>query len=575
MDLREYEQHKFAIAEVLRDASRAIPEVQRKRRQCLQDSFARLADDHFNLVVVGRFSRGKSSLMNAILGSDRLPTGIAPLTSVITTVTYGSKEQVVLKYKKSSLDQEIPIKSLPQYITQEGNPGNVKGIKTAEVQLPSEILRRGFYFVDTPGLGSVIAENTLTTEGFLPEADAFILVTSYDSPLSEEEMRFFRAGSSSGRRIFVVLNKQDLVPSEQREAIVGFVDQQLRSIFGRSPPRILSISSTEAQVARHSGDASRLAASGVPELETQLIRFLLTEKRTEFLLNMCDRVRGLLGELPTSSEVTRLRSRVDQLSERLRTEGDLAATNSVRDIHSEFSNLHRAQPCEVCGHISNVVWDFICQYQYKVSVEHDEQDRFAMRGGFCPFHTWEYHSAASSYGVSNAYPNLLDRLSEELRGLASRSIPQEMLVAGLLNALPTGRDCILCAIREKAEREGVIATARHLDGGGNDALSTCSAICLPHTAMLASVMQNDHARRSLIEHAAAFLQRLSEDMRRFTLKQDAVRRYMTSREETAAAEQGLMAVVGVPRINFMPRMRGTPRCEEIAKTGVAGPMRQR
>jgi hypothetical protein len=55
----------------------------------------------------------------------------------------------------------------------------------AEIQLPAEILRRGFYFVDTPGLGSVIVENTLTTETFLPEADAFVLVTSYESPLSE------------------------------------------------------------------------------------------------------------------------------------------------------------------------------------------------------------------------------------------------------------------------------------------------------------------------------------------------------------------------------------------------------
>ena len=63
----------------------------------------------------------------------------------------------------------------------------------------------------------MIAENTLTTEAFLPEADALILVTSYESPLSEEEMRFFRSVSSSGRRIFVVLNKHDTLSSEQRD----------------------------------------------------------------------------------------------------------------------------------------------------------------------------------------------------------------------------------------------------------------------------------------------------------------------------------------------------------------------
>jgi len=50
----------------------------------------------------------------------------------------------------------------------------------------------------------VIVENTLTAEAFLPEADAFILVTGYESPLSEEELRFFKAGAASGKRIFIV-----------------------------------------------------------------------------------------------------------------------------------------------------------------------------------------------------------------------------------------------------------------------------------------------------------------------------------------------------------------------------------
>jgi predicted GTPase len=211
MDLRHYEQTKFAIAEILRAASANISEQQADHRARLQGLFARLAEDRFNLAVVGRFNRGKTSLMNAILATDRLPTGIVPLTSVVTAVGYGSKERVVLKFENSILDKEVSIKELPQYVTQQGNPANIKRIVKAEIQLPAEILRRGFYFVDTPGLGSVVVENTLTTEAFLPEADAFVLVTSYDSPLSGEELRFFKAAVASGKRIFVVLNKHDAV----------------------------------------------------------------------------------------------------------------------------------------------------------------------------------------------------------------------------------------------------------------------------------------------------------------------------------------------------------------------------
>jgi len=238
MDLREYEQNKFTIAEILRSASAYGPEQANGLRERLEPLFARLAEDRFNLVVVGRFNRGKTSLMNAILGTDRLPTGIVPLTSVITTVGYGSKERVVLKYRNRILDTEIPIEALPRHVTQQGNPGNVQGITTAEIQLPADILRRGFHFVDTPGLGSVIVENTLTTEAFLPEADAFVLVTSCDSPLSEEEIRFFKAASSSGRRIFVVLNKHDTVSAEQQQTVLRFIRDQLDCFFGRTTPPI-------------------------------------------------------------------------------------------------------------------------------------------------------------------------------------------------------------------------------------------------------------------------------------------------------------------------------------------------
>jgi type IV secretory pathway ATPase VirB11/archaellum biosynthesis ATPase len=84
MDLREYEQTKFQLAELLRSSGASSSELPRQVQDQVRELFGRLAEDRFNLVVVGRFSRGKTSLMNAVLGTDCLPTGIRPLTSVIT-----------------------------------------------------------------------------------------------------------------------------------------------------------------------------------------------------------------------------------------------------------------------------------------------------------------------------------------------------------------------------------------------------------------------------------------------------------------------------------------------------------
>src|SRR5579875_3446181 len=123
MDLKEYEQRKFMLTEIVRSAQ----EIKTEDREAASEAsslLARLAEDRFNLLIVGRFSRGKSTLMNAVLGGDYLPTGIVPLTSVITTVRYGSRKQVVLNFTNSGLSREVPLSQLAEYVTQKENPGN-------------------------------------------------------------------------------------------------------------------------------------------------------------------------------------------------------------------------------------------------------------------------------------------------------------------------------------------------------------------------------------------------------------------------------------------------------------------
>jgi Dynamin family len=289
----------------------------------------------------------------------------------------------------------------------------------AEVQLPVELLRRGFYFVDTPGLGSPIAANTRTTEEFLPEADALVLVTSYESPLSEEELRTLRSAAS--RRIFVVVNKQDLVSHTEREDVLRYLHEQLDGLFGNEGPRIFSVSARDGLDAKKTRNAERLTASGIPALEEALVRFLIEEKSTEFLLRMCERIAGLIRELPPDAHRSDVSDRIDALSRRIagmRRERAARTTPIVPGASGEGTEP-QLPPCEICAHVGRRLFDFLTTFQYDIIFNAESQQRVAERGGLCSFHTWQYQSIASPHGTCVGYAHILDRLAAELRNLAA------------------------------------------------------------------------------------------------------------------------------------------------------------
>lgn len=551
MDLREYEKTKFKIAELLRAISEFIPKERSDWRQRLQGLFVRLAEDRFNLAVVGRYSRGKTTLMNAILGTDRLPTGLAPLTSVVVAVSYGSSERALLKYDSRILDKEISIDALPQHITQQGNPGNIQRIKTAEIQLPSEFLRSGFYFVDTPGLGSAVDENTLTTTTFLPEADAFILVTSYDSPLSAEEFDFIRNARSSRRRLFVVINKQDTVPEQMRGEVIIFVREQIKKVWGPDLPAIFSVSSTDAIAAKLADDKERLARSGISKLETDLVAFLLFDKTSAFLRGMCDRAEELLQALPRLSEIEHLRARVAVLRNDLRSEPRLKTMQTEQPQaggSTPFSDLHRVPPCEICAAIAEQIWEFLRQYQYDLASNPAAQDHFAGLGGFCPFHAWEYEAIASPNGICGGHAPLLHRIARRLHDAAMTE--SNSISSSIRRLLTTEQRCPLCEVRFESERTAIANIAAELGKDGPRAVNELSAICLPHLVVLLDSLEDKEIRRKLVERHAILLERLSEDMKRYSLKHDAARRQLASHEENVAAKRGLLLLAGYRNVNF-------------------------
>jgi small GTP-binding protein len=325
--LSHYRRHKLELAELIRTLmSVAAERRDDEKRGHARDLLASLAEDAFQLAVVGQFSRGKSTLMNAILGRSYLPTGALPMTSVVTTVRYGSRPRAVVERVGSTYPFERPLDELARFVAQASLEREELRVASALVEVPAEILRLGFSFVDTPGVGSAIEANTATTESFLPQADAVIFVTSFDAPLSEAELEFLAKVRSYVDKLFLVVNKRDLVSSSEAETVLAYVRERVDADGGL---RLFATSAKQALDAKERSDHAAVATSGLPELEQELVRFLTTEKSRVFLQQVTARAERLLSRQRLELELGRHARFGDNAEQGVRRERFDAAIENI------------------------------------------------------------------------------------------------------------------------------------------------------------------------------------------------------------------------------------------------------
>jgi GTPase SAR1 family protein len=441
--LAEYRRHKLELAELIRAVLSVAAERRDEEKQAAaRDLQARLAEDSFQLAVVGQFSRGKSTLMNAILGGSYLPTGALPMTSVVTTVRYGSRPRALVQRAGSSFPIETPLDELVRFVAQASLEREELRVASAEVEVPAEILRHGFSFVDTPGIGSAIVANTATTESFLPEADAVIFVTSFDAPLSEAEVEFLVKVRRHVEKLFLVVNKLDLVSEAEAEGILRYVRERAGADGGSADLRVFATSARHALESRVAGDRGGLADSGLPELERPLVRFLTAEKSRVFLLQVAGRAERLLARQKLDLELGRLAQSEDGSQRELRrAHFDERMEGLIAEEREVAARLHARIEAELPAalHERSGSWPEELGQLLRAELE----PRFA-----------ESTARTVRPRLEDARAALLDAADDPLEGWLRQHVPQARALLLQLGGAEIGR---LQHLRHSVERAGAEA----------------------------------------------------------------------------------------------------------------------
>ncbi|MHB8512450.1 MAG: dynamin family protein [Actinomycetota bacterium] len=261
----------------------------------------KLADDSFNVVVLGEFKRGKTTFVNALLGAEVLPAAIVPLTSIVTAVTWGERPRAEIIFTDGRRE-EVKVADLPRYVTERGNPQNQLGVQRAVVCYPSEELRGGVFLVDTPGVGSIHEHNTEAVYAFIPQSDAAVFLTSADPPISAGERAFLDDIRDEACRLFFVLNKIDHLSPAEAEESHAFTEVVLTETVG-SPVALYQVSARRALSAKMKGDRKALDASGLPAFERDFRIFLMNEKGRTLVASIGQHARKLIRDELNSIEI--------------------------------------------------------------------------------------------------------------------------------------------------------------------------------------------------------------------------------------------------------------------------------
>lgn len=281
----------------------------------------------FFFAILGQFKRGKSTLINALLGEPLLPTAVVPLTAIPTFIQYGIDRTLDVQFSsddppvhKNCADGNALSLELSAYVTEEENAKNAKNVMHVLVHHPSPFLSRGVVLIDTPGIGSVYRHNTEATLQFLPQCDAAVFLISSDPPITDTELQFLKIVQQKISQLFYIINKTDYLSEDEREQFVShFRDVLSRDEIGVTAPSIFCVSAKRGLEAKSRGDEGLWNSSGMESVEKYLADFLVTEKNEVLAESLIRKAGTILRDfhLQVQLEIKALQLPIHELEERL------------------------------------------------------------------------------------------------------------------------------------------------------------------------------------------------------------------------------------------------------------------
>lgn len=201
------------------------------------DALQQRANTPLKIAIIGQFSAGKSTFLNAILSRSLLPTGITPITSKVCHIVYGKTFGLSVHYTDGTTTHH-PVEDI---FSLRDTPTKV--IQSFTLRAPVALLK-DISFLDTPGFNSQRESDTQTTENILSNVDGIIWLTLIDNAGKQSELEILQKFLPNyANKSLCVLNQKDrLANAEDINTAIAYIRERFSMFFAD----VVAISSLQA-----------------------------------------------------------------------------------------------------------------------------------------------------------------------------------------------------------------------------------------------------------------------------------------------------------------------------------------
>ena len=349
-ELKEHNQIKESVITLLGEAkdvfSMHFGESKEENIQAFNELSEKTKDGRFSIIVVGEFSAGKSTFLNALMREKYLDSFSSETTANINFLksvkdSPSGKPMIRVNYKdgKCETSDDVSFENIQKYVSTKGVDVAAK-IESVEIFLDSPFLNDGVDLVDSPGLNGVKELHADITKNQMKASHAAIFMFRATQPGSKSDFQTLIDLKKSCKSIIVVLNRIDEAAKQGEETVDDIVNKLKNSFKEMFPnekiPEVWPISAYKALVARskmeldynertkHTDEEKRhyLETSLIEPFEHRLLRYITKgEKAKNELLSPVEKVISVseetIQELNIEKETLNGKFSTDEINEQI------------------------------------------------------------------------------------------------------------------------------------------------------------------------------------------------------------------------------------------------------------------